>query len=143
MPMHARVLVADDDPGMRAMLHEILEADGYDVTEVSTGDEMSRVLAERSAENFPDDAFDVIVSDQRMPNGMGLDVIADLRRAGYTTPILLLTAFIDEPLRTRADELEAMVMHKPFPIPALRAAVDVLVSLRPPATPLHLMARTR
>jgi len=126
-----RVLVAEDDPAMRELVVDILVADGREVIEVGSGEELLRVVGERSLAAWPDDAFGVIVTDHRMPNGNGLDVVERLRGAGCTTPILLITAFGDERLRARADELDTMVMSKPFPLRAFRSAVSVLFSLHP------------
>ena len=124
-----RVLVADDNADIRALLTQLLEADGHVVVDVASGQELLEVLAARTSTSWPEDAFDVIVTDDRMPNGHGLDAIERLRRAGCATPALLITSFADESLRNRADDLETMVMCKPFPLPAFRTAVGVLLSL--------------
>lgn len=123
---------------MRNLVTEVLQCDGYDVVDVANGEEMMNVLTERGADAWPDEPFDVIVTDHRMPNGDGLDVVAVLRRVGYETPVLLISGFADDELRARADDLETMVIHKPFPLPAFRAAVDVLLSLRPGGPPRAL-----
>jgi len=128
-----RVLVAEDDADTRELIAELLEADGREVVEVVSGEEMLQVLTERTMAAWPQEAFDVIVADHRMPKGDGLDMVERLRRAGCATPVLLITAFADESLRGRADDLETMVMCKPFPLPAFRTAVSVLLSLRPAA----------
>jgi CheY-like chemotaxis protein len=119
----ARVLLAEDDDEMRALVTEVLTADGREVVAVGDGEQLLDALTEAP--------YDVIVTDHRMPHGDGIDVIAALRAAGAETPVLLITGHADEELRARADDLETMVMHKPFPLPAFRAAVDVLISLRP------------
>ncbi len=119
----ARVLLAEDDDAMRTLVTEVLQADGREVVAVADGDELLDALT--------DEPYDVIVTDHRMPRGDGIDVIAALRAAGSETPILLITGHADDELRQRADDLETMVMYKPFPLPAFRAAVDVLISLRP------------
>ena len=126
-----RVLVAENDDDTRALIAELLLGDGRDVVEVASGEELLQVLIEQTASTWPKEAFDVIVTEQRMPKGNGLDMIERLRRAGCATPVLLITAFVDERLRGRADDLETMVMVKPFPLPAFLAAVSVLLSLHP------------
>ncbi len=126
----ARALVAEDDPAMRELLVQILRAERCAVVDVASGDEMLHVLTVMNAAAWPHDAFDVIVADHRMPHCTGLDVVARLRRASCTTPVLLVSAFADAPLLTRADELEAMVMAKPFSIEVFRLALGVLLSLR-------------
>ncbi len=126
-----RVLVAESDADTRALIAELLLGEGREVVEVASGEELLQVLTERTASGAPKEAFDVIVTEQRMPGGNGLDVIERLRRAGCATPTLLITAFVDDHLRGRAEDLETMVMVKPFPLPAFLTAVSVLLSLHP------------
>lgn len=126
-----RVLVAEDDPAMRELIAEVLRADGREVALVATGEEMLLRVRQQSVLNWPEDAFSVIVTDHRMRNGNGLDVVETLRSVGYTTPILLISAFADERMRERADELDTMVLSKPFPLAAIRSAVNVLAALHP------------
>ena len=126
-----RVLVAENDADTRALIAELLVGEGREVVEVASGEELLQVLAERSASTWPREAFDVIVTEQRMPRGSGLDMIERLRRDGCATPALLITAFVDDHIRDRADDLETMVMVKPFPLPAFLTAVSVLLSLHP------------
>jgi CheY-like chemotaxis protein len=125
------VLLAENDQEMRELLADLLHADGHDVVEVSSGEEILRVLSEEEA-RLPkrEDACDVIITDHLMPHGDGLDAVEQLRRAGCSTPVLLITAFADESLREKADDLETMVMAKPLALPAFRTAVSVLLSLR-------------
>jgi two-component system response regulator (stage 0 sporulation protein F) len=127
-----RVLVAENDDDTRALIAELLLGEGREVVEVASGEELlEQALTRRTASSRPAEAFDVIVTEERMPGGTGLDMIERLRRAGCATPVLLITAFVDDHLRGRADDLETMVMVKPFPLPAFLAAVSVLLSLHP------------
>jgi CheY-like chemotaxis protein len=138
---HARVLLAENDQDTRELLADLLHADGHDVVEVSSGEEILRVLSEEARVPRQEDACDVIVTDHLMPNGDGLDAVEKLRREGCSTPVLLITAFADEGLRAKADDLETMVMAKPLTLPAFRTAVSVLLSLR--ASRGHATARSR
>jgi CheY-like chemotaxis protein len=127
-----RVLVAENDEDTRALIAELLLGEGREVVEVASGEELlHQALNDRTTSTRFKDPFDVIVTEERMPGGTGLDMIERLRRAGCATPVLLITAFVDERLRGRADDLETMVMVKPFPLPAFLAAVSVLLSLHP------------
>jgi two-component system OmpR family response regulator len=123
-----KVLVAEDDAAMRELLAETLRADGRMVVRVTSGRELLQMATEAPSQR-PEDAFDVIVADHRMPDGDGLDMIEELRRAGCFIPALLVTAFADDDLRTRADGLDTMVMSKPFRLRTFRTAVGVLFSL--------------
>jgi CheY-like chemotaxis protein len=125
-----RVLVAEDDAAMRELLAATLHADGREVVKVASGWELLQISMERALSGRPEDAFGVIVTDHRMPNGDGLDMVEQLRLAGCFTPVLLITAFADDDLRRRADGLDTMVISKPFPLRAFRSAVSVLLSLQ-------------
>ncbi|MGI8564041.1 MAG: response regulator transcription factor [Candidatus Dormibacter sp.] len=79
-----RVLVAEDDPGLREVLVEGLQEAGYQVDAVARGDDAVEQL------RFYD--YDVAVLDWRMPGLPGVDVVAWLRRHHRPTGILMLTA---------------------------------------------------
>ena len=79
-----RVLVAEDDGALRSVLERGLREQGYVVDAVDDGDAALRHL--RSYD------YDVAVLDWRMPERTGIEVIAEARRLGDRTPILMLTA---------------------------------------------------
>ena len=79
-----RVLVAEDDEGLRSVLERGLQENGYVVDAVPDGERALAFL--RTYE------YDVAVLDWRMPKVSGLDVVRELRRAGSPVPILMLTA---------------------------------------------------
>jgi len=79
-----RVLVAEDDPGLRDVLVMGLEDHGYQVDAAERGDEAIDLL------KFYD--YDVAVVDWRMPGAEGIDVVAWARKHGKPTAILMLTA---------------------------------------------------
>ncbi len=79
-----RVLVAEDDPGLRSVLERGLRENGYVVDAVDDGERALSFL--RSYE------YAVAVLDWRMPGLSGVEVIGEARRLGLTAPVLLLTA---------------------------------------------------
>jgi two-component system OmpR family response regulator len=79
-----RVLVAEDDPGLRSVLERGLAEAGYVVDAVGDGAEALAYL--RSYE------YEVAVLDWRMPGKTGLEVVAELRRRRIEVPVLMLTA---------------------------------------------------
>ncbi len=78
------VLVADDEPGIREMLRELLEEEGASVTLVGSGSEALAFIKK----NDPD----VAVVDVRMPAPDGLALLQQLRTDGIDTPIVIVTA---------------------------------------------------
>ena len=79
-----RVLVAEDDEGLRSVLRRGLQEHGYVVDAVPNGE-----LALRYLETYE---YEVAVVDWRMPEVSGLELIQRLRRRGSSLPILMLTA---------------------------------------------------
>ncbi|HEY2004830.1 MAG TPA: response regulator transcription factor [Solirubrobacteraceae bacterium] len=114
-----RVLVVDDDPPLRRMLHRSLSAEGFEVTVAPDGG-AALLAAERSAP-------DVIVLDVAMPAMDGLSVCRRLRSRGLPTPILMLTA--RDAVSDRVAGLEAGAddyLVKPFAIQELIARLRAL-----------------
>lgn len=119
-----RVLVAEDDAGLRSVLERGLKENGYAVDAVADGEEALAYL--RAYE------YSAAVVDWRMPRVSGLEVVAEARRRGLETPILMLTA-----LDTTADRVAGLdtgaddYLVKPFDFAELLARIRAL--LRRPA----------
>lgn len=83
--MAKTVLVVDDDPTQRRLLQAVLERDGHAVVHAASGGEaIDRMTRGGGA--------DVILLDMIMPEMSGLECLAELRSAGVTTPVIVLTA---------------------------------------------------
>ncbi len=119
-----RILVAEDDKGLGAVLVRGLSEQGYVVDLVPDGETAIAYVT-----LYP---YAAAVVDRRMPKLSGLDLVARMRREGSTLPVLMLTAR-DTPadrvtgLDTGADDY----LVKPFDFGELRARLRVL--LRRPA----------
>jgi two-component system response regulator HydG len=102
-----KILVADDDDGVRAGLVANLELEGYQIVEARDGAEAIVLIDQQ--------AFDLIISDVVMPLATGVDVLAAVRQRQLDTPFILISAFVSEELVARAlsDGLFAM-LYKPF-----------------------------
>jgi DNA-binding NtrC family response regulator len=83
--MAKTVLVVDDDPTQRRLLQAVLERDGYAVVHaVNGGEAIDRMTKGGGA--------DVILLDMIMPEMSGMECLAEMRSAGVTTPVIVLTA---------------------------------------------------
>ena len=118
---HYTILLADDDPAMRAWLRAVLGGEGLELREAATGCEALELLAD-------DPSVDLIISDVRMPAPSGLQVLATARAAGVEAPFLLITAFGEDDLRQAARALDARVLDKPFTANELRVCIDSLLA---------------
>jgi two-component system response regulator MprA len=117
--MTTRVLVVDDDPGVRSAIARALRVD-YDVGEAEDG---ADALAQHS-----ETPADAIVLDLLMPEVGGLEVCRSLRRRNDPVPVLVVTA--RDAVDDRIEGLDAGAddyLVKPFAIEELRARVRALL----------------
>jgi len=114
--VNPRLLVVDDEPRMAEIVGMVLKRAGYEVeTFTSSADAIAR---------HEEDAFDLVLTDLRMPAPDGLEVLKRVRAASPDTPVILFTAHA-----TIANAIEALragafdYVQKPFDNDALRACV--------------------
>lgn len=86
-----RVLVVDDVAVVRKSIHTTLANAGYDVVEAEDGEQALRIL-QGMAGSLPVDA---ILSDLRMPQINGAELVANFRRHYPAIPVVVLTAYPD------------------------------------------------
>jgi two-component system, cell cycle response regulator CpdR len=124
-----RILVAEDDHEMRRLVVDAMRKDGHEVVEASDGREL--LIQVTAASKPPGTQFDAVISDIRMPVCSGLAIIEVLRKARWPIPVILMTAFGDEETKARAAEAGALLLHKPFALADLRAAVRTFLPRGP------------
>jgi two-component system response regulator MprA len=115
-----KVLVVDDEPGVRAALQRALALERHDVRLAEDGQQALDTLAESTV--------DAIVLDVMMPRVDGLEVCRRLRAAGDRTPVLMLTA--RDAVDDRVDGLDAGAddyLVKPFALRELNARLRALL----------------
>jgi two-component system alkaline phosphatase synthesis response regulator PhoP len=119
-----RVLLVEDEAGLRLTLTDRLTSEGYVVETASDG--------ASGLQRASGDAFDLIVLDVMLPQINGFDLCREVRRRGVATPILMLTArgqVVDKVvgLKLGADDY----LTKPFEMPELMARLEALLRRRP------------
>jgi two-component system alkaline phosphatase synthesis response regulator PhoP len=122
--MAPRILLVEDDPGLRLTLTHRLESEGYEVQTAADGEDG---LAQATS-----GGFDLVILDVMLPRKSGFDVCRDLRQRGVVTPVLMLTArhqVVDRVvgLKLGADDYLA----KPFEMAELLARVEARLRRRP------------
>jgi two-component system alkaline phosphatase synthesis response regulator PhoP len=123
-----RVLIVEDEAGLRLTLTDRLSSEGYAVETADNG--------EVGLERVTTGAFDVIVLDVMLPRLNGFDLCREARQRGVTTPILMLTArgqVVDKVvgLKLGADDY----LTKPFETIELMARLEALLRRRPGPRP--------
>jgi DNA-binding response OmpR family regulator len=130
LPRPMRVFLAEDDPELRGLLAACLRRDGFTVVEVQDGSRLVDTLATELIDPTAPEPADIIISDVRMPGWSGLDVLAGIRKAGWHTAIILMTAFGDGETHRKARDLGVTAFFdKPFDIEDFRTVV-MYVALR-------------
>ncbi len=116
-----RILVADDDAAIRAVLRELLEDEGYEVAEAANGAEVLSALGQAPLGAESDGAGpvpDLVVMDVRMPDKTGIDVLREapgLTKESGLLPIIIMTAFATSNIAIEAMQLGAYdYITKPF-----------------------------
>ncbi|HEY4899131.1 MAG TPA: response regulator transcription factor [Candidatus Nanopelagicaceae bacterium] len=116
----AQILVVDDESGVRELVGDVLELEGYNVTVAVDGlDALSHIRKQK---------FDLYVLDINMPKIDGLVLLEKVRAAGDQTPALLLSARrekddIHQGFRIGADDY----VTKPFSIEELALRVEAIL----------------
>ncbi|MDQ3126562.1 MAG: response regulator [Pseudomonadota bacterium] len=123
-----RILIADDDPLLRALLVHRLTADGYHVTTVENGSDALAAISEQRP--------DLVVLDALMPVMDGFEVLRRLKAGGFSeTPVIMLTALKREQDIVGALQLGAAdYLIKPFIPDELGQRVRRLLDSSDPST---------
>lgn len=109
-----KVLIVDDEPGVRFTLASALEAPGFEAVEAASGPEALELVED----------VDVVVTDLVMPGMDGLALLAAIRARDPELPVILLTAQGSE--RTAVQAMKAGAydyLTKPFQVDQLREIV--------------------
>jgi DNA-binding NtrC family response regulator len=119
----ATILVVEDDTAMRTFLREVLEEDGYTV-EVASG---GRAGVERVRQG----GIDLVVSDVKMPDLDGLDMLREIKAVTPSPHVITITAFGSIDTAIRAVKLGAFdYITKPFDVDQLTLSVQKALAER-------------
>ncbi len=113
------ILVIDDEPDLLDKLQQLLQQENYTVDTAADG--------RKALDKIWNDNYDLILLDIMLPHIDGLNVLAELRQAGISTPVLLLTAKSDTDDKVAGLNLGADdYLTKPFSIAELLARARAL-----------------
>lgn len=128
----SRILIAEDDRGVRQSLERALRFEGYDVASVKDGAEALEALTA--------DLPDLLLLDVMMPHVDGLTVCRRLRATGVDVPVLMLTARHE--VRDRVAGLDAGAddyLVKPFALEELLARIRALLRRNMPGDDAEIL----
>lgn len=117
--MGKKILIVDDQPGIRLLLQELFKRENYDTKVAENGLEAIRFIEVEQP--------DCVLLDMKMPGMSGIDVLKELKKKWPDLPIIMMTAYDEVELTTEALEIGAVrYFTKPFDIFELRDAVHEL-----------------
>jgi len=109
-----RVMVVDDEPAVRDVLQEALEAEGFDVLTAESGEQALRLYDERS------DRVDIIFTDIGMPGMNGWDLAREIRKRSTTIPLAIVSGWAEAISCEARQEIGAeWVVPKPFDLSSI------------------------
>lgn len=123
--MNAQVLIVDDEADIRELLEITLGRMGVDTYAVGRVDEAREALARRG--------YDLCITDMRLPDGSGIDIVRHIGQAFPCTPVAVITAYGSA--ETAVESLKAGAfdfVSKPVDLGVLRKLVDSALQLRKP-----------
>jgi two-component system OmpR family response regulator len=132
----AAVLIVEDDAATRRVVEEALQADGHRVIVVGRCEEARQALQAGGVA--------AAVLDVWLPDGNGIDLCSELRRAGVRVPVLMLTARTDVGSRVKGLDAGADdYLGKPFALSELRARLRALLRRGAPEAREPILERGR
>ena len=117
-----KIVIVDDDESIRKTFFLLLSRK-YRVYLAADGEE---ALA-----RFRNAGIDLIIADYRLPGGSGLELIGELRRAGYRGEVIMVSAFPD---LIRLEDLQRLSISqffvKPLDLAVFNRSIDSLLEIR-------------
>ncbi len=120
---NGKILVVDDEPGMREFLEIMLQKEGYKVQTASDGSEAIDLIR--------DNSYDLAIVDIQMPVVNGIGVLQEIKSFGIETTVIMITAFASHETAIEAMKLGAYdYITKPFKIDEIKLTIKKAIEKR-------------
>lgn len=113
-----KVLIVDDQNGIRVLLMEVFSSEGYSTYQASNGKIALNIVREESP--------DIVLLDMKIPGMDGLEILKQIKKMEPQMKVIMMTAYGELDMIKEATDLGA-IMHftKPFDIDEMRVAVNM------------------
>lgn len=118
--MSAKILFVDDEEEIRDLMTINFESVGTDITTASSGNEALEILSNKT--------FDVIISDVKMPNGSGVELLEAINDRNIDIPFIFLTAYLDLDSKKLMELGARKVFFKPTKFTEIEAFLEELLA---------------
>jgi DNA-binding response OmpR family regulator len=118
-----KILAVDDEPSITESMRFIFASPRYQVTSAQDGDDaLSQLAADPNT-------YDVVITDNNMPNVSGVELVQKLRERSFPGKIMVLSAHLSADLREAYTKMSVDAMiDKPFDIHELRKTLDMVAA---------------
>jgi len=117
----AKILIVDDDPQVQILIKSLVEMKGHESVPAETG--------AKALELIRQNAFDLIITDLRMPQMNGLELLREVKSLQPSLPVIMVTAYASSETTAESARLGVFeYLEKPFKIDTLLAAIERALS---------------
>ncbi|MBM7714472.1 response regulator [Siminovitchia sp. FSL H7-0308] len=119
--MKQKVLIVDDQFGIRTLLNEVLQKEGYEIYQAANGLQALHVMKQH--------APDLVLLDIKIPGMDGLEILKKMKEINPEIRVIIMTAYGELDMIEKTKKLGALAhFSKPFDIEEIRTAVKQYVS---------------
>ncbi|TCS82077.1 response regulator [Tepidibacillus fermentans] len=114
--MKQKVLIVDDQFGIRVLLFEVFGKEGYQTYQAANGKEALQIVQQVSP--------DIVLLDMKIPGMDGLEILKRIKKMNHDIKVIMMTAYGELDMINEATKLGAIThITKPFDIDQLRSLV--------------------
>lgn len=133
MAQKKKLLIVDDQNGIRVLLMEVFSSEGYETFQASNGKLALEIVKNKQP--------DLVLLDMKIPGMDGLEILKQIRKIDTEIKVIMMTAYGELDMIKEAMELGALAhFTKPFDIDELRIAVNKLLHHDPSEPANHRMS---
>ncbi|MED3549446.1 response regulator [Cytobacillus praedii] len=120
--MKGKILIVDDQFGIRILLNEVLQKEGYNTYQAANGIQALEIVSKHSP--------DLVLLDMKIPGMDGIEILKRMRVIDKEIRVIIMTAYGELDMIQEAKDLGALThFAKPFDIDDIRSAVKEYLPL--------------
>lgn len=115
--MEKKLLIVDDQLGIRTLLHEVFQKEGYATFQAENGMTALKIVKQQNP--------DLVLLDMKIPGMDGLEILKAIRKTSQTMKVIMMTAYGELDMISEASNLGVLKhFSKPFDIDELKEEVN-------------------
>jgi two-component system, response regulator, stage 0 sporulation protein F len=119
--MKGKVLIVDDQFGIRILLNEVFQKEGYQTFQAANGVQALEILTKKEP--------DIVLLDMKIPGMDGIEILKRMKKLNQDIRVIIMTAYGELYMIQEAKDLGALThFAKPFDIDYLREAVKKYIA---------------